>query len=490
MPQHMVNFWRRTNSVIAPTGENHDDAAVPIQTASTASVQSGTQPGTQSDTQSATQPGTRPATEPAATRRTGQGPSHLQSAWRVRQFAANAYFGSVAIPRSMSSADLAEVQEALDRLGPFGPDRIDNFARLHTGLISANAASAQAVLALVRHRIINPNQRGPDGDTLLHSLVEHGRQDSVKGMNESAHISMRFDERLTELIAAGASLYATDRENRTAFERILSSTRPDWKTVAEAILHIAPEECYLRKVKNGPTLLHRAARLGDTTLVERWIALGLPTELGLTSWRDVPDPELHTPLRRALKSQTLAGIEIARMLIASGANPYRRSPFSGKTMLHRAACDGDIKLIKGWLAAGLSLSTPTAHRARLTALMLAVGQQPKRDDLLTLIARNTEVNERDNYGRTALHHAVMSRKSYRAINALVAAGADLNMHTNAGSSPLAVSITTASETHDDLGFWLLVGHGADLDLPNPRTGQLPRDSYNLHSIRWNGPPLP
>ena len=99
--------------------------------------------------------------------------SHLQSAWQVRQFAGSGYFGSVAIPRLMTQSDIVEVRQALERLGPFGDDRINNYARLHAAIISTNAASAHAVLTLDRHRIINPNQCGLDGGTLLHCLVEH-----------------------------------------------------------------------------------------------------------------------------------------------------------------------------------------------------------------------------------------------------------------------------------------------------------------------------
>ncbi len=322
MRQQGTRFWYRSNAVVAPAEADTVNATALIETAAENS----------------------PAN---ALLRPTPGASHLQTAWRIRQFAGSAPFGSLAIPRPMSRADIAEVGEALDRLGPFSDDRVDNFARLHAGLISTNADSAHAVLTLVRHRIVRPNQRGPDGDTLLHSLVEYGRFHTAEGFCESAENSMRFDQRITELIAAGASFNATDRAGCTAFERILSSSRPDWQIVAKALVQIAPDEIYRGIVKNGPTLLHRAARVGDVTLVERWLALGLPSEASVARSCTLHDSKIWTPLHSALKDQTLEGLAISRMLIAHGADPYRCSTLFGNSMLHRAARDADMALIQG-----------------------------------------------------------------------------------------------------------------------------------------------
>ena len=415
---------------------------------------------------------------------------HLQSAWRVRQFAGSGYFGLVAIPRLMKPGEMAEVEQALARLGPFGRDRIDNHARLHAAIVSGNSASADAVLALVRHRIINPNQRGPDGDTLLHSVVEHGRLHQAEGMHDSTESPIGFAERLSQLINAGANPNATDREGRTSLERILSSERSDWHPVGKALLNATPRLLHLHKVKDGPTLLHRAARHGDVTFVERWLALGLPADIGESSSSNKADPDNRTPLRRALKNQTLEGLQIARMLLTDNVDPHRPSAWGGMSMLHRAAWDADIALIKGWIAAGLSLNNPIQQRSRLTALMLAVKLYPKRAELLALIASNCEIDTRDASGATAVHHAVSKPRLFSALEPLTDAGASLDIQTNSGKSPLEISIETAFNTNNDLAFWLLAARGADLDLANPRTGNTPRDLYNARSWRWDGVPLP
>ncbi len=412
----------------------------------------------------------------------------LQSAWQVRRFAGSGHFGSGSIPRLMTARETIEVQHALDRLGPFGTDRIDNFARLHAAIVSANDASAYAVLILVRHRIVAANQRGPDGDTLLHSLIEHGRLQPAAGISDAEAPPIGLQERLTQLIAAGANPNATDRAGRTALERILSSARADWQTVGEALLAATPRPLYLHKVRDGPTLLHRAARHSETTLVARWLALGLPSDIGMTNHRDIIDPEIRTPLRRALKNNTLEGLAIARILIAGGAVSNRRSPWLGNSMLHRAAWDADVPLIKGWIAAGLPLDDGVA-RGGMTALMLAVRHHSKREALITLIARNSAIDTRDAAGSTAVHLAASQPKLFRALEPLIAAGANLDVHDNRGMAPLEISIRTAFETNNDSAFWRLVGHGADLDLANPRTGLLPRSLYNQLRWRWNGAAL-
>lgn len=415
---------------------------------------------------------------------------HLQSAWRVRQFAGSRYFGSTTVPRLRNPTEVAAVERALDRLGPFGNDRIDNCGRLHAAIISGNAASAEAVITLVRHRIIHPDQRGADGDTLLHSLVEHGRHGPADRMLDANAETIDLKERFTRLFAASANPHATDRHGRTVFERCLASNRPDWQPVATALLEASPVELHLRKVSDGPTLLHRAARHGDVELVGRWLALGLPTDIGIKSWRGMNDVEVRTPLRRALKNPSLEGLEIARMLLAAGADPLRHSPWIGNTMLHRAACDADMQLLKGWIAADLPLNTPTRDPLRLTALMQAVFHHPKRADFLALLCQGDHINATNAFGQTALHYAASAPKRSAAVDTLIAAGANLDIQANNGKSAAELGVQVALDTNDDSVFWKLVTNGANVDLVNPVTGDTARRFYNRTSFRWNGAPLP
>ena len=414
---------------------------------------------------------------------------HLQTAWRLRQFAGSRYFGSATIPKRMNTAEMAAVDRALERLGPFGADRIDNIARLHAAIINTDAASAEAVLTLVFCRIIHPDQRGPDGDTLLQSLVEHGRFMAPEGLHDPAARQLSLKQRMVGLIRAGADQAATDHQGRTAFERILRSTRPDWFRVAYQLLDITPDKVVFCKVSDGPTLLHRAARHGDVDFVKRWVALRLPLDMGIRNWRAISDGEVLTPLRRALKNASLAGMETARVLLDAGADHNVSSPWIGNTMLHRAVRDADLKLIKGWIAASLPLDEPTHDAAQMTALMQAVVHHPKRADLLDLLCQVGPLDTTDAIGRTAIHHAVLAPSRSAALDTLIEAGANLDSHTDQGEAPLHIAISKAFKTNDDLAFWKLVGHGADLDLPNPVSGITPRTLYNRLCYRWGGVPL-
>lgn len=432
-----------------------------------------------------------PHSQPAPIQRRAQPRSHhLQDAWRVRQFAGRGYFGSVTMPRLMRHAEVIAVQHALDRLGPFSKDRIDNCGRLHTALIGGNAASAEAVLTLVRHRVVDPDQRGPDGDTLLHSLVEHGRQHPLDGMRNSAEQSTKLADRIELLVAAGAKPTATDHQGRTAFERILSSTRPDWEEVANALLAATPANLHLNKVNGGPTLLHRAARHGDIDLVKRWITLGLPTDVGSKGFFAQLGADIDTPLRAALKNPTLEGLEIAHTLINAGANPTARSAETGDTILHWAARGADKKLLTGWAAAGLSSNQPTVDRSGMTPLMNAIIHHPKKEEQLRLLCDHAGINKTDRNGRAAIHYAASSLSRCFAVGTLSTAGADLNLHARDGKSPLELSIGVAIKHHDDFLFLGLVHQGADPDIPNPVTGVTPRRLYNNYRHWWDGAPLP
>lgn len=438
-----------------------------------------------------TAPASLPAPLPLNTgpHRAPPGVHHVRSAWQVRQFAGSRHFGSVTIPRSMGAAELAEVQRALDRLGPFGTDRIDNFGRLHAAITGGNAASAHAVITLVRHRIIAPDQRGPDGDTLLHSLVEYGQQTPAAGMMESIEPAISLKERLALLIAAGTNPIAKDSNGRTAFERCLTSSRPDWEQVTNALREATPAALHLCKVDGGQTLLHRAARQGDVPTVERWLALGLPPDVGIKGWFGMNDVKLRTPLRCALKNQSLEGLEIARLLINAGANARRRSPSTGNMLLHRAVCDKDMQLLRGWSAAGLTSNALVSNYSNLSPLTLAVVRHAKEHELLELLCTIEPVNGVDRRGWAAIHYATASEQRLLALRPLIDAGADLNLHTRQGESPLELCVALCVKARDPTLFLALMQRGADPDIRNPRTGVTSRRLYNVSRHWWDGAQL-
>lgn len=143
--------------------------------------------------------------------------------------------------------------------------------------------------------------------------------------------------------------------------------------------------------------------------------------------------EGHRPIHNAVLSGRK---EIVDLLLQKGALVDAENK-KGSTPLHKYACTGgnDIEIARLLLAAGANPNKadygeqiPTLRCAAITG-DTALGK--------LLIAAGANVNQADEGGRTALHAAAFYLRHEFAI-ALIAAGANVNLTTATNHTPLAI----------------------------------------------------
>lgn len=134
------------------------------------------------------------------------------------------------------------------------------------------------------------------------------------------------------------------------------------------------------------------------------------------------------PLEYAWRNATAEGKEVARALLAAGADP-RKQNSDGTNMLHRAALDDNPELIRNWHAAELPADTQTRQDGS-TALMFAVAAD-----------------------------------SREAVDALLASGASPIATASDGQSPYSLALAHLMETGDDRFVTQLQRHALAAGVP-------------------------
>ena len=259
-----------------------------------------------------------------------------------------------------------------------------------------------------------------------------------------------------------------------------AAKRADWATVRMLIQQgadiTAPQG-------DGATALHWASYWDNPEIAD--LLIGEGADVNATNDLGV------TPLWAASENGSLAMVET---LLEAGADPNAALPF-GETPLMTAARTGNADVVDRLLAKGAAVDADTeaGPYGEQTALMWAVGQQHAAV-VEVLLAHGANVHARSsvytetiktnptyaNFGlqcvpRNECYITEMERGGFTPLlfaarmgdlgsaRLLVAAGADVNDLTPAGSSTLAVA---ALSGHGDVAA-LLLEHGAD---PNAAAG--------------------
>jgi ankyrin repeat protein len=148
---------------------------------------------------------------------------------------------------------------------------------------------------------------------------------------------------------------------------------------------------------------------------------------------DAAEPDGSTALHWAIRRDNT---EMARLLIAAGANPAAATRY-GITPLHLAASNGNAEILDILLKAGLDANS-TALEGQ-TALMTA-SLHGNPDAIRTLLAHGARVNEREPLkGQTALMWAAGAGNA-AAVKLLAEAGADIQAKSRAGFSALLFAV--------------------------------------------------
>lgn len=223
----------------------------------------------------------------------------------------------------------------------------------------------------------------------------------------------------------------------------------------EQLLAAKPELANTRD-NRGYTPLHWAR---DPGIAERLLAkapdVNAADTLGLT------------PLHWAVYENRF---EVVKMLVAHKADINRKASGGWTPMNLAEELDGEAGPITLFLLQHGGV--PGVADAKLKFLV----RYPGAPGLKRVLQRRPDVvTMKDEHGRTALHNAVGAPDNVRAVELLLAAGAEVNIKDKFGHTPLQ----HASLMHNKLALELLLAHKADVNVRDEK-GKTPLD-HVLHS---------
>lgn len=224
------------------------------------------------------------------------------------------------------------------------------------------------------------------------------------------------------------------------------------------------------RTKRGATALTTATLYRKDTLVRELIAAGaeMPSDPKMaelvrkaTSGKGLEPADLEPSVRDGCGNPLLAAIykrdlgEIDRITgLGSGLN--FKGCESGTTPLIEAIGEGLPEVAAKLIMAGASVNL--ASDDGTTPLMMASWYQ--RKELVSLmLQREADVNALAKNGDSALIPAAQQSRDGETVDLLIRAGADVNIRTKYGSTPLSVATFYGNER----AVKLLVAAGADLD---------------------------
>ncbi|MEO5923194.1 MAG: ankyrin repeat domain-containing protein [Bryobacteraceae bacterium] len=227
-------------------------------------------------------------------------------------------------------------------------------------------------------------------------------------------------------IQAGADVHQAQGDGTTPL--LWAINRSDYE-VAEALLAKKADP----NVGNefGALPLLEAARLNDARMVKMLMDAGAKV--------DTPNPDNETALMLAIKAGNLA---MAQTLINAGANVNQVEKFHNQTPLIYASSAGNSEMIKLLLSKGADVKP----KALYTDWPSQVTSEPR-------------VQYRSTGGLNALMYATRAG-CYPCVQQLLAAGADLNLPTPEGISPLMLAL---DNEHNGIAK-LFMDKGAYLDV--------------------------
>lgn len=289
--------------------------------------------------------------------------------------------------------------------------------------VAARAGHLPCLQHLVRKVGCQVDQRNLEFKTALHEAAQTGHQDAVR-----------------LLLEAGAEVDSLKRADWTPL--MLAATKAGNVKAVELLLEAGAEPGTVNK--DGWTALHLAVRTGDLELVRtladrdpsQWLVLShnnrsvlhtcclaglaplltwllsLPSLQSLLNTRDSCG---STPLMEAARGDHL---ECVRLLLEQEQVQVRARDKMERTVSEVAAQAGAVKTIR-------YLREERGLDPRLDNSLHAAAREGQAEVLRYLLSLGTEVDTRDQRGRTALFLSV-SAQHLQAAEVLLEAGADLD----------------------------------------------------------------
>ncbi len=259
-------------------------------------------------------------------------------------------------------------------------------------------------------------------DPLVKQLLDAGATVGQRGWHGQTALMLAAHEAVAErLIAAGASIDETDEGGNTALHYALS--RGD-TAIAQLLLNKGAD-CGVRS-KAGELPLSVAAGAESVALVQRLIDCSKPTRADLAC--------------AIMFGASSGSVAVCSLLVEHGA-PVSGLSRLGRTPLMEAVLKEQAAVV-GFL---LQRGAPANESIRgMTPLMIASGESDTAS-LKFLLEAGADVRaSSDGVGRTALHFAALHDAEGSA-RVLVRAGADVDMRTPDGITPLMEAVRGYNE---------------------------------------------
>jgi ankyrin repeat protein/thiol-disulfide isomerase/thioredoxin len=356
--------------------------------------------------------------------------------------------GRTALHRAVDSGNV-EIIELLLAAGA-DPTAQSNFPG--TPLFTAiTRGHSDALRCLLRHGC-PVTVRNNQGETSLHLAVIGGSNDVIKILLEAGVEidALNADDGETAL------MWAAQQSEHVAALQFLIQSRADvnktdtrgWTALMWARLSGQDEAVKILKQAGGEehTNLSYAAATGDLATVQSLLAK-----------QGVNRPKQKELADALCLSVQYPHADVVKELLAHGADPNAR--LNGDRSPLTDACRGDVEIARQLLAAGANVNQPGEFG--ITALMRAAASMPA-EFVNELIAKGARVNATSERYGTAAGWAVLGGK-LETMKVLVQHGAEINIHVGEPDGyigwPLIMAIRRGSVAFVDF----LLAHDADIN---------------------------
>ena len=273
----------------------------------------------------------------------------------------------------------------------------------------------------------------------------------------------RYKQKELYKILKEVDINAKDKEDKTLFQKTLSSQNPNIKLI-ETLLDTGAD--VNEQDEMGETPLHKAlATQYPKEIVSLLIKHGADV--------NIKDKEGRLPIHKVLSSQN-PDIRLLTLLLENGADVNAKDK-NGETPLQKA-----LKLPHSFLFSQVLLKhgavienddpqkkssdekTPDkAQNMSMNAKLISPTMLVSRDTsyIAMLLEKGLDVNSKDNQGNSLLHKAIFYQNK-NLLDLLIQKGADVNVKDNRGETPLILAI----KFHRLDIVRLLIEKGADVNV--------------------------
>uniref|UniRef100_A0A8C2X8N2 Ankyrin repeat domain 28 n=1 Tax=Cyclopterus lumpus TaxID=8103 RepID=A0A8C2X8N2_CYCLU len=201
------------------------------------------------------------------------------------------------------------------------------------------------------------------------------------------------------------------------------------------------------------TPLHAAAYLGDAEIIELLILSGMFLKRGVMYKSCLC--HIHFCHSCSVDHLEVRHIEVVKLLASHGAEVACKDKKS-YTPLHAAASSGMISVVKYLLDLGVDINEPNAYGNTPLHVACYNGQDVVVNELIECGANVNQVNEK---GFAPLHFTAASRHGALCLELLVCNGADVNIKSKDGKTPLHMTAIHGRFSRSQA----IIENGAEID---------------------------